>query len=96
MHVLKYLKSAQSLCIVMPSTSSIQIKSFCDRVCATCPNIRRSVTCFLHFYRKLSYHGDKKSKPQFLEVHMKLNRAKTSTNDEIQWLTYLLHDLKLT
>ncbi|WVY93352.1 hypothetical protein V8G54_032440 [Vigna mungo] len=80
--ILRYLKGTPG--IFLPHNSTIQLKALCDSDWATCPNTHRSVTGFT------VYLGSSLVSCSFEAEY----RSLASTVCELQWLTYILHDLK--
>ncbi|XP_020204935.1 uncharacterized protein LOC109790232 [Cajanus cajan] len=95
--VLRYLKQSLGVGIFFSSSSALQLKGFSDSDWAGCPETRRSVTSFS------VYLGDSliswKSKKQAMVSRSSSEaeyQALASTTCEIQWLSYLLDDFKVS
>ncbi|WVZ16874.1 hypothetical protein V8G54_009856 [Vigna mungo] len=95
--ILRYLKGTPGTCIHFPCNSTIQLKAFCDSDWATCPNTRRSVTGFTIYLGNslISWRSKKQSTVSRSSSEAEY-RSLASTVCEMQWLTYLLHDLHVT
>ncbi|WVZ17643.1 hypothetical protein V8G54_010625 [Vigna mungo] len=95
--ILRYLKGTPGTGIHFPCNSTIQLKAFCDSDWATCPNTRRSVTGFTIYLGNtlISWRSKKQSTVSRSSSEAEY-RSLASTVCEMQWLTYLLHDLHVT
>ncbi|WVZ13928.1 hypothetical protein V8G54_011494 [Vigna mungo] len=95
--ILQYLKGTPGTGIHFPCNSTIQLKAFCDSDWATCPNTRRSVTGFTIYLGNslISWRSKKQSTVSCSSSEAEY-RSLASTVCEMQWLTYLLHDLHVT
>ncbi|WVY95772.1 hypothetical protein V8G54_027923 [Vigna mungo] len=92
--ILRYLKGTPGAGIFLPSTSSIQLKAFCDSDWAACPDTRRSVTGFIVYLGNSLISWRSKKQPTVSRSSSEAEyRSLASTVCEIQWLTYLLNDL---
>ncbi|WVZ09203.1 hypothetical protein V8G54_013733 [Vigna mungo] len=92
--ILRYLKGTPGTGIHLPSTSTIQLKAFCDSDWATCPDTRRSVTGFTVYLGNSLISWRSKKQPTVSRSSSEAEyRSLASTICELQWLTYMLHDL---
>ncbi|WVZ17715.1 hypothetical protein V8G54_010697 [Vigna mungo] len=95
--ILRYLKGTPGTGIHFPCNSTIQLKVFCDSDWATCPNTRRSVTGFTIYLGNSLISWRSKKQPSVSRSSSEAEyRSLASTVCEMQWLTYLLHDLHIT
>ncbi|XP_014511530.1 uncharacterized protein LOC106770221 [Vigna radiata var. radiata] len=93
-HILRYLKGTPSVGIHLPRNSTAQLKAFCDFDWATCLNTRRSVTGFTVYLGKSLISWRSKKQPTVSRSSFEAEyRSLASTVCELQWLTYMLHDL---
>ena len=95
--MLKYIKGAPSLVLFFFSSSSAHLKVFCDSDWCTCSDSRQSVTNF-SVYLKNSVIACKSKKQGTISKSSceAKYRAMTTFTCKIQWLVYLLQDLKDT
>lgn len=94
--VLLFIKLSPAQGLFYPSISTLQLKGFSDSDWASCPDTRRSVIGFCIFLGNSLISW--KSKKQFTVSRSSTEteyKALASTACELQWLTYLLHDLQL-
>jgi len=96
MRVLKYLKGHPGHGLFFPYDSQIQLTGFSDADWGTCIDSRRSITGYCFFIG--SYLISRKTKKQNTVSRSSSEaeyRALASTTCELQWVTYLLKDLKV-
>jgi len=89
-----YIKSAPGQGILLPSSSQIQLKAFCDSNWASCPDTRRSVTDYYIFLGNslISWKSKKQSIVSRSSIEVEY-RSMASTCSELTWLRYLFQDL---
>jgi len=94
--VLKYLKGCPTKGLYFKRNSPIHLIGFSDADWATCVFTRRSVTgyCFFIGNSLISWKTKKQNTVSRSSSEAKYRALATSTY-ELQWLTYLLHDLKI-
>jgi hypothetical protein len=92
-----YIKSAPGQGILLPSSSQIQLKAFCDSDWASCPDTRRSVTDYYIFLGNslISWKSKKQSIVSRSSVEVEY-RSMASTCSELTWLRYLFQDLRVS
>jgi len=96
MRVLKYLKGRPGQGLFFPRDSQIQLTGFSDANWGTCIDSRQSITCYYFFIgSSLISWKTKKQNIVFRSSSEAEYRALASTTCELQWLTYLLKDLKV-
>ncbi|KAF5447982.1 hypothetical protein F2P56_033491 [Juglans regia] len=94
--ILRYIKAAPGQGILLSSSSSLQLRAYCDLDWASCPDTRRSVTGYCIFLEVSLVSW--KSKKQFVVSRSSAEaeyRSMASTCSEITWLKYLLNDLRI-
>lgn len=93
-HVLRYLKWSPSKGIYFPVTNNLQPVAFCNAGWASCPDSRKSLTCFCVSLGPalISWRTKKQSTVARSSAEAEY-RSMASVVCEIKWLTYLLHDL---
>ena len=95
--VLKYLKGCPSRGLLFHRDSSLQLLAFSDADWGGCLDSRKSVTgyCFFLGTSLVSWKTKKQSTVSRSSSEAEY-RALASTTCELQWLTYLLKDLKVS
>lgn len=90
----KYLKGSSGQGIFLSSSSTIQLKAFCDANWAACPDTRRSVTGYTIFLADslISWKSKKQVTVSRSSVEAEY-RSMAMTCCELKWLRALLHDL---
>jgi hypothetical protein len=96
MRVLKYLNGCPVSSIFFPRDSDLHIQGFSDADCAGCKDTRRSIfgQCFFIGRSLVSW----RTKKQLTVLRSSLEaeyRALASASCEMQWLLYLMNDLKI-
>ena len=96
LRILRYLKGSPGRGLFFPCHSSLQIKAFSDSDWASCPESRRSFTGFCIFLGDSLVSWKTKKQPTVSHSSSKAEyRALVATTCEIQWLTFLLQDLRV-
>ena len=95
--VLRYLKGCPGKGLLFRRDSNIQLLAFSDADWATCLDSRKSVTgyCFFLGSSLVSWKTKKQSTVSRSSSEAEY-RALASTTCELQWLTYLLNDLRVS
>lgn len=94
--VLKYLKGSPSKGILFPANSTLKITGFADSDWAGCLDTRRSITGYCVFVgSSLVAWKSKKQSTVSKSSSEAEYRALAALTCELQWLSYLLHDLHL-
>jgi len=95
--ILRYIKGALSLGLFFSSNTSAHLKAFCESDWGTCSDLRQSVTGFSVYLGNslISWKSNKQGtiSKSYCEAEY---RAMTTLTCEIQWLTYLLQDFKVS
>ncbi|XP_020216904.1 uncharacterized protein LOC109800534 [Cajanus cajan] len=95
--ILRYLKQAPGQGIFLAADSSLQLKAFSDSDWAGCIDTRRSVTGFSVYIGHSLISWRSKKQPTVSRSSSEAEyRALASTACEIQWLTYLLEDFRIS
>ena len=96
MHILRYLKRTLGTGIFLHSQSLIQLNAYSDSDWATCPETRRSIAgFFVYLGESLVSWKSKKQQTISRSSSEAEYRALAATTCEIQWITYLLQDLRV-
>ena len=95
--VLRYLKGTPGSGLFFPATNTLQRPAFSDSDWAGCPDSRKSTTGFLIYFGSslISWQSKKQSTVSRSSSEAEY-RALASTTCELQWLTYLLQDFRIT
>ena len=95
--VLRYLKGTPGSGLFFPATNTLQLRAFSDSDWAGCPDSRKSTTGFLIYFGSslISWQSKKQSTVSRSSSEAEY-RALASTTCELQWLTYLLQDFRIT
>ncbi|WVZ14153.1 hypothetical protein V8G54_011719 [Vigna mungo] len=93
--ILRYIKNNPGQGLFFPSNTEHALKAFSDSDWAACPDTRRFVTGFNVFYGASLINWKSKKQGTISRSSTEVEcRVLASTTCEIQWLLYLLHDLK--
>jgi len=94
--VLRYLKGTLGSGLFFSTTGSPQLKAFSDANWAGCRDSRRSITGFsIYLGHSLIFWRSKKQPTVSRSSSEAEYKASVSTTCEVQWLTYLLQDLRI-
>lgn len=94
--VLLYLKGTPGHGLFLSRQSDLKLRAYCDSDWATCPDTRRSVTGFAVFLGNALVSWKSKKQTTISRSSAEAEyRALASTTCEVQWLSYLLHDLQV-
>jgi hypothetical protein len=94
--VLRYLKGTPGLGLFFPRNSSLQLLGFSDADWGGCPDSRRSITGYCFFIgNSLICWRSKKQLTVSKSSSEAEYRALASATCELQWITFLLTDLKI-
>ncbi|KHN44566.1 Copia protein, partial [Glycine soja] len=95
--VLRYLKGTPGSGLFFAATGTPQLRAFSDSDWAGCKDSRKSTTGFLVYLGSslVSWQSKKQSTVSRSSSEAEY-RALASTTCELQWLTYLLQDLRVT
>jgi len=96
MCILRYLKRTPGTCIFLHSQSLTQLKAYSDSDWATCPETHKSITGFSVYLGESLISWKSKKQHTISRSSSKAEyRAFAATTCEIQWITYLLQDLRI-
>lgn len=97
LRVLKFLKASPGLGLFFPRNSSINIQGYSDADWAGCMGTRRSISgyCFYLGHSLISWKAKKQVTVSRSSSEAEY-RALAYATCELQWLLYLLQDLKIT
>ena len=96
MRILCYLKQTPGTGIFLHSKSPIQLKAYSDSNWVTCPETRKSITGFsIYLGESLISWKSKKQQTISRSSSEAEYYALAATTCELQWITYLLHDLHI-
>ena len=94
--ILRYLKQAPGLGLFFAANSSLQLKAFSDSDWAGRLDTRRSITGFSVYLGNSLVSWRSKKQPTVSRSSSEAEyRALATTTCELQWLTYLLTDLRI-
>ena len=95
--ILRYLKGSPGSGIFLAAHDTLQLKAFSDSDWAGCRDTRRSITRFSVYFGPSFIPWRSKKQPTVSRSSYEAKyRALASTTCELQWLTYLLHDFRVS
>ncbi|XP_031131940.1 uncharacterized protein LOC116033327 [Ipomoea triloba] len=95
--VLRYIKSSPGQGLFYPCKTDLHLKVFSDSDWATCSESRKSITGFCVFLGSALIAWRSKKQATVSKSSSEAEyRVMASAVCEVQWLTYLLHDLQIT
>jgi len=95
--IFRYIKGAPSLGLFFSSNTYAHLKAFCDSDWGTCTNSRQSVTGFSVYFGNSPISWKSKKQGTISKSSCEVEyRAMITVTCEIQWLTYLLQDFKVS
>lgn len=96
-HVLKYLKQEPSLGLFFPVENNFNITAYCDSNWVACPETRKSLTGYCIFFgSSLVSCKAKKQSTVSQSLAEAEYRSMAMTVCELQWILYILQDLKIS
>ncbi|KAL0463707.1 UNVERIFIED_CONTAM: Retrovirus-related Pol polyprotein from transposon RE2 [Sesamum latifolium] len=97
LHVVRYLKGSPTMGLFFPSSSSFQLRAFCDADWASCSDSRRSLTGFCVFLGDALVSWKTKKQPTVSRSSAEAEyRSMGATVCELRWISYLLQDFALS
>ncbi|WVZ17541.1 hypothetical protein V8G54_010523 [Vigna mungo] len=95
--ILRYLKGSPGNDIFLQTNSIHQLKAYSDSDWATCPESRKSITGYsIYFGNSIISSKSKKQQTVSRSSSEAEYRALANVTCEIQWLTYILQDLRIS
>ncbi|XP_014496773.1 uncharacterized protein LOC106758354 [Vigna radiata var. radiata] len=92
--ILRYLKGSPGNGILLHNNNTNQLKAYSDSDWATCPESRKSITGYsIYFGNSIISWKSKKQQTVSKSSAEAEYRALATITCELQWLTYILHDL---
>ncbi|CAH9127483.1 unnamed protein product [Cuscuta epithymum] len=96
LRVVRYLKAAPDLGILLSSDTSLRLHAYCDADWASCPTTRRSTTGYCTFLGPSPISWRTKKQPTVSRSSAEAEyRAMASAASEITWLQLLLRELHI-
>ncbi|KAL0303759.1 UNVERIFIED_CONTAM: Retrovirus-related Pol polyprotein from transposon RE2 [Sesamum radiatum] len=96
-HVVRYLKGSPSIGLFLPSTSSFELRAYCDADWASCSDSRRSLIGFCVFFGDalISWKTKKQSVVSRSTTEAEY-RSMAATVCESKWLSFILSDFGIS
>nr|KYP62850.1 Copia protein [Cajanus cajan] len=95
--ILRYIKSSLGAGLIFPASNTLQLKAFSDSDWAGCLDTRRSITGYAVYLGSSLISWKSKKQATVSRSSSKAEyRAMASVVCELQWLTYLLQDFRVS
>jgi len=96
LHVLRYLKGTVNKGLFYPKDSGLQVTAYCDADWGNCRMSARSLTGYCVFLgSSLVSWKTKKQKTMAKSTVEAEYRSMSATTSELEWISYILHDLQV-